>query len=133
MFLSVGLVTGVWVDFQLSQPPFDFYYANDTNNYGVMDLVNFLLYSPFSYLFAYLFDKWKIRGVITIFYIVGWTLAGIGFERLAVHFHVFTYTGWELKYSFLVYLIVQSCHVWCYHLVKRHYIRTKSPTGREWF
>jgi hypothetical protein len=121
------------VDFQLSQPPFDLYYANDTKNYGVMDLGNFLLYLPFSYLFAYLFDKWRIRGVITIFYIVGWTLVGIGYESLTVHFHVFTYTGWELKYSFMVYFIVQSCHVWCYHLVKRRYIRTKSQTGREWF
>lgn len=122
----------MFVDFHLGIPPRDLYDVNDVPEFELFELMAFLLYCPFAYLFAYLYDRWKIRGLGTTVYVFGWSVLAAVYEGIALYFHVYTYKNWNLGYSFLFYLIVQSLTLFIYHVIKQNYNRTKQATGQEW-
>lgn len=54
-------------------------------------------------------------------HILVWSIASVGFEALAVTFSVFQYYGWQLTYSFPVYLLTFGLNTLLYTLAKKHY------------
>lgn len=123
----------MYVDFHLGIPPVDLYDINDSSQYEWFDLLIFVLYCPFSYFFAYFLDRWRLRGLTITLYVLGWAAAAVSYEAFAAYLHVYDFQkGWNSGYSFVFYLTSQAVTVWFYGMIKRHYNRTKSPSGPEW-
>jgi hypothetical protein len=129
-FLAVGIPN--YVDFLIGVPPVDLYDVNDTNKVELFDIVLYYLNAPFAYLFVYFFDKWKISGLRIALYVSVCSAAATAYEALADFFHVFKYKGWNLGYSFVFYLAIQSFYLLLYYLIKNKYKRTKRDTGPDW-
>jgi hypothetical protein len=125
MMLSVMFALAL--DHSIGVPPFDLYDTNVNPKLTLPDFLTALLYMPFGYFFAYGYKVLKIKGLRIPLYILVWSLFGIGFEKLADHFHVFTYKGWSLRWSFLVYLFVQTTASALYHVLMRQLDRR--PAG----
>jgi hypothetical protein len=107
------------VDSLVAVKPFDLYDVNDSPKYEVMDVVIYYFNYPiYAYLFFYLYDKWKLKGIYRILYLIGFSLLSVFFEWLADHFHVFTYKGWKLWYSPFVYLGTYILYILNFHLAE---------------
>jgi hypothetical protein len=92
----------------------------DGPKYTIMDLFVYLLYGPYGYLLVYFYEKFEIRGLRIVFYIIFWALIGIAFEFINVKMGVFTYkAGYKLAYSFPIYLFIQSFLLLFYRYIKR--------------
>jgi hypothetical protein len=128
------LAVGIWnySDFLVGAPPIDLYDANDSSTHELFDIVYYYLNVPFSYIFVYLFDKWKIHGIGIVLYIISWSLVAVAYEGLTVYLHVYKYKGWTLGYSLVYYLAVQSFYLLLYYVIKHKYNQTKRETGPEW-
>lgn len=102
--------------------PYNVYDIMDTPKY---DLFDFLLYTiPFplvGYFYVYFYDKYLFRAPFQFMHILVWSIASVGFEALAVTFSVFQYNGWQLSYSFPVYLLTFGLNTLLYSLAKKHY------------
>ncbi|TVX98575.1 hypothetical protein [Paenibacillus cremeus] len=110
---------GQTTDYILAVPPYDLYDVNDRPDYEIFDFIlYFLLYPPAAYLVIYLYSKWTIKGLYIIPYIVGSAALSVGLESVAHIFHVFTYKGWKLIYSFAVYHAVWSLNILMLHFVQ---------------
>ncbi|MGV3466071.1 MAG: hypothetical protein ACO1OT_12355 [Heyndrickxia sp.] len=108
VIFTCGVFSGFLFDHSLSVEPVSFYDVNDKSTYQLFDFLSYLTYGPICYLFFYMYDRMK-RKSATI-YILIWSLISVGIEWYAVHFGVFHYrNGYKIYYSFLIYLIVQSC------------------------
>lgn len=119
--LSLGFGIAAYFDFYLGVPPLDLYDVNDTPDYELFELFVYALSSPFAYIFVYLFDLWKIRGIWISLYVLVWAAAGAAFEGLAAYMQVFHYKGWTVGYSFVFYLAIQSFLLFLYYLFKVKY------------
>jgi hypothetical protein len=119
LLLLYGPTVARLCDHLLASPKLDLYTLMDTQNYDLFDFFTYLLYAPFSYLFFYFYDKWKIRGYGIILYIFFCSIGGTLFEWVNKIFHVFTYKGWELPFSFSVYLVTQCLSLIFYHWINR--------------
>lgn len=114
-------------DHLLSSPNLDLYDVMDAPTYEIFDLLSYVLYPPFAYLFVYIFDKLNIRGFWIVTYIVIGSLGGIMYEWLSAYFNVFNYKGWHLRYSFSVYLISQTFTLLFFRYIKRtHELQTEN-------
>ncbi|TVY07123.1 hypothetical protein FPZ49_25365 [Paenibacillus cremeus] len=123
--MILSLSTALSMDHSIGVPPIDLY---DTNIYPwltLSELPTWGMYPISGYLFIYFYDKWKINGLGIPFYVFGWTLLGTAFEALSTAFGVFIYKGWSLKYSFLVYLIVQLMIVAVFRILMNEFHRAK--------
>ena len=120
LFLLIGTTIARLSDHLLASPKLDLYNIMDTPNYDFFDLITYFLYAPFSYLFVYFYDKWKIKGYWILVYLLLCTSGGTLFEWVNKEFGVFTYKGWRLSYSFSVYMAVQCFVLLFFHLVVRH-------------
>lgn len=102
--------------------PYNVYDIMDTPNY---DLFDFLLYTiPFplvGYFYVYFYDKYLFRAPFQFIHILVWSIASVGLEALAVTFSVFQYNGWQLSYSFPVYLLTFGLNTLLYSLAKKNY------------
>lgn len=122
LLLSFCIVFGMTLDHTASVPPFDLYDVNDNSRYNFMDLLTYLLYAPFGYVFVYVYDRLNIRGGLVTLYIIGGSIGSICFEWLSVKCGVFHYDkGYSMKYSIPAYLISQSLFLLFYHFLKRVY------------
>jgi hypothetical protein len=116
---------GQTVDYIIAVPPYDLYDVNDRPNYEIFDFIlYFLLYPPTAYLVIYFYNKWRIKGLYVIAYIVGCAILTVGLEWVAHFFHVFTYKNWILIYSFPVYFAVYGLNILVLHLAQ-YYIQRK--------
>ncbi len=96
----------------------DLYDVMDAPTYELFDLFTYALYAPFGYLLVYFFEKLTIRGLWIAVYIVIGSIGGTLFEWLALYFHVFTYKGWHLSFSFGVYLLSQIITLLFFNYIK---------------
>jgi len=108
LILVFGLTSAKIMDVLVGEAPFDYYDINDTPKVELMDVVLQFIYPPFAYLYIYLYERLHIRGISTALYVLISSFFGICFEWIFVCFGVFMYKGWNLFYSFTVYLYVQS-------------------------
>ncbi|MDQ0113729.1 hypothetical protein [Paenibacillus harenae] len=133
VFLLIGSGIAMYSDFHFGIPPVDLYDINDSKQYEWFDLVTFVLYSPFSYLFLYVFDRWRLEGLKISLYVLAWSIAAVAFEAFAVRLHVYNFQkGWNSGYSFVFYLASQTFMIWFYYTVKNNYNRTKKETSPDW-
>jgi hypothetical protein len=103
-----NLFLGQMTDFILGKPPLDYYYYNDIAGYEIFDLILYVFpYTAFAYLIDYIYHWRRFRGWRLVGYVLAGALVTTGIEWVSVrYFHVFTYTGWRLSYSFAVYILV---------------------------
>ncbi|KEO83709.1 hypothetical protein [Tumebacillus flagellatus] len=78
-------------DFTFGGGSLDYYDVNDSPRYCLMDLATYFFYAPFGYFFIALYERWEIRGLRTVFYILGWSAVAVGIEFVMDFFHVITY------------------------------------------
>lgn len=120
LFFMCGVTFGFFFDHVLSVIPVSFYDVNDTSKLEFMDFVSYWMYGPVSYLFFYLYDLLKVRIKFIPLYILSSTLISTCFEWCTVKIGIFHYDhGYGLGISFVIYLMVHSCWVWFYYLMKR--------------
>ena len=108
-------------DHLLAGPHVDLYDIMDGNKIEYADLFTYLLYAPAAYVFIYVYDWLKPKGIFFTLYILVCSIGGITVEWTAHLFDVFTYKEWNIFYSFTVYLIVQPLTIWFFHLIKNRH------------
>ncbi|ULL16888.1 hypothetical protein DVH26_22035 [Paenibacillus sp. H1-7] len=105
VYTLYGVFTGLCLDHTLSVNPVDFYDVNDNSSYEFMDFLTYVMYGPFTYLFAYLHDTLKVKPPIDPLFVFGWSLLSVVVEWVAVQAGVFHYkNGYTIFYSFPIYL-----------------------------
>jgi hypothetical protein len=107
------------VDSLIAVQPYDLYDVSDSSKYEIIDVViYYICYPPYAYIFVYFYDKWKLKGILRILYIIGFTLLSTALEWVSVIFHVFTYKGWHIWYSPFVYLGVYTSYILMHHVTE---------------
>ncbi|WP_078378543.1 hypothetical protein [Sutcliffiella halmapala] len=120
LFLLIGMNSGVVFDHTISIPPFDFYDVNDSSYFELYDFLSYIMYGPFAYFFFYFYQKWKIKGYLTMLYIIMWSIVAMFVEGLAAHFGVFHYKGgYIFIYSFPFYFLIQSLTLWLFTYIMK--------------
>jgi hypothetical protein len=120
VFTVFSIFISQTIDSIIAVVPFDFYDVNDSPKFEVMDAAMYFLHYPaYTYIFLYFYDKWKLKGIYRIFYLIGYSLISVFFEWLADHFHVFTYKGWKLWYSPFVYIFTYILFTLFFHLTQK--------------
>ncbi|RIX60083.1 hypothetical protein D3P08_00370 [Paenibacillus nanensis] len=116
--LMIGVTFGLIFDHTLHVPPFDLYDTGDSSKYEWFDILSYLMYSPFGYLFIYGVERLRINGITVIGYIALWTCFSILVEWLGEEVGLFHYkNGYKLLYSIPIYLVLQSIHLAAYRAV----------------
>ena len=136
--LSAVTITIIWTfnvflallaDITLSVKPNDFYFTIDHKRHELFDvLLHFATYPTLSYFVVTFYQYNKPKGLKRLSFIIFWAGVAIVIEWISVKFHVFTYTGWKLYLSFLVYLVVFAASIWLSNFIeKKHpYIWTST-------
>ncbi|MGG3471036.1 hypothetical protein ABES02_26650 [Neobacillus pocheonensis] len=106
--------------------PYDLYRLTDTEKYEIFDVILDMVYLPFGYLCVYFYDKLHPKGIKIVLYILTWAIFSVGFEFIAVKFHVFNYHGWKLIYSFPTYIVVISGILCFYRFLLSYYKKNPS-------
>lgn len=118
VFFMCGFFTGFFFDHSLSVEPVSYYDVNDKSSYQIMDFLSYITYGPVSYLFFHIYDR--LRPVSIPIYILIGSLISTGLEWGAVHAGIFHYRhGYNLYFSFPIYLLVQSCWLALYYRYHR--------------
>lgn len=125
LLVLFNVFLGQTVDSFIGVPPYDLYDVNDRKEYEIFDgILYFFHYPPSAYLVTYFYDKWRIKGLYVIAYIICCALITTGLEWMAVIFHVFNYKGWKLIYSAPVYMAVYGLNILVLKL-GQYYLRRK--------
>jgi hypothetical protein len=121
LLITFSMAIARVVDHLLAGPSINFYDVLDSGKYELFDLLCYVPYAPFAYIFVYIYDHWKIEGLYTCFYILIFSLIGIGFEWLSTTplIDFFKYHNWKIVYSLPIYLVIQPITLWFYHLIKK--------------
>lgn len=106
-------------DNSLGAPPFDFYDIMDGPAYTGMDLVVYLLYPPFAYLFLLVYKKLQVSNRYSLVFILCFTTAALAIEWVYYKMGVFQYkNGNSIVYSICSYLFIQSLLVVFYRFLQ---------------
>jgi hypothetical protein len=109
LIMLYGLTLSSVFDNSFAAYSLDFYDIMDGPLYTVMDFFVYFLYPPFGYFFLYFYKKFRIRSIGNIFYIFLCSLIATLIEFIFMKCNIFSYlNGYGLKYSFCVYIVVQS-------------------------
>lgn len=120
LYFLFGVFIGFLFDHTISVWPVDYYDVNDNSTYQFMDFLTYLMYGPFSYLFAYAYNYFKVKLSFTPLYILVWSLVAFFMEFLAKSVGVFHYkNGYTIFYSFPIYLIVYSMQSYLYRFLTK--------------
>ena len=99
--------------------PFNYYDIMDGPKYTGMDLVVYLLYPPYGYLFLFFYKKFCIDDKHFVFFISIAAIASFCFEWVNHKMGVFHYkNGYQIIYSPSFYLISQTLLILYYRLVE---------------
>ncbi|SEO96443.1 hypothetical protein [Paenibacillus sp. OV219] len=129
MLFSLDLAKGL--DNTIGLEPFIFYNTNINPKFDFADALTWVLYPMIGYLFTYIFNRYRIEGMMITIYIIAWSCFAIVFECVCVYFEGFTYIEWKLYYSFCVYLTVQMLYVLMFTTLKRRYVIDKREAKRS--
>lgn len=118
LFVIAGITFVVSFDHTIGIPPFDFYDVNGKSADQFIDILSYIMYGPFGYFFLYFYDKFQIKGLKQIIYVIIWTVLATIAEFAANYFGVYHYkNGYILFYSVPVYLFVQSLNIVLYRFI----------------
>jgi len=119
VYLMCGIFFGFLFDHTLSVLPVRYYVINDSSTFEWMDFLSHVMYGPFSYFFFYLYDFFNFKPRFSLLYILVWSFVSVGIERLCVLIGIFHYQhGYNIFYSFVIYLLVQSIWILIYRMIK---------------
>ncbi|MCA1054950.1 hypothetical protein LCM10_08130 [Rossellomorea aquimaris] len=119
---SFNVFLALLADITLTVKPYELYFTIDHKTHELFDLVlHFITYPTLPYFVVNSYQHYKPNGLKFLLFVVFWAGAAIAIEWTSVQFHVFTYTGWKLYLSFLVYLIVFAAAIWLSNLVEKKY------------
>jgi hypothetical protein len=138
--LSSVTITIIWTfnvflallaDITIGVKPNEFYYTIDHKTHELFDvLLHFATYPTLPYFVVNVYQHIKPKRLKLLFYIIFWSGVAISLEWISMKFHVFTYTGWKLYLSFLVYLVVFAANIWLSNLIeKKHPYKSTSNRG----
>jgi hypothetical protein len=119
LMMIFSLTVARLADHLLATPRHDLYNIMDSGKFDAFDLVLYLVYAPFGYIFVYVYEWLKVKGYWILIYILLWSIFGAFFEWVSVQFKVFVYNGWELKYSFTFYVASQAITLLLYIYLKK--------------
>lgn len=115
VYFLFGFFTGILCDHVLSTPPIDLYDVGDKSSYEIMDFIAYFMFSPFSYLFAYVYKRFNIKLKYAPLYVLLYSIIATLSELLADSFGVFHYKkGYTIYNSFSIYLLVFTCEIYLY-------------------
>lgn len=118
VYFLFSFYMGIVLDHSISVNPFDFYDVNDNSSYQFIDFLTYLMYGPFGYIFIFCYDYFKIKSQYSPLYILVWVFISIGMEFFAQSLGVYHYkNGYEIFYSFPVYLLVFSIGLCLYRFL----------------
>jgi hypothetical protein len=101
-----GLTYIATTDYALAATPFVLYSCGDNETYEpITAIAHLFMYTPFSFMFLYLYDKWEVRGKKLVLFLAGWTCFSIFFEWLNIQTGFLEYKHWSLYYSIPAYPI----------------------------
>lgn len=121
LYLLCCMFFGFLHDHTLSVLPVSYYEINDSSSFEFMDFLSHAVYAPYSYLFFYLLNLFRIKPRFTLLYILIWAFVSVAFERLFVFLGIFHYqNGYNTYYSFLIYLFVLSLWVLFYFIIQTY-------------
>lgn len=128
-YFSFVMIVMIWVynlalvgtiDYFLVATPFKLYYFGDNPTYELSAaLFHLFMYPCASLLFLFAYDKWKLYGTKTIWYILCWTGFALLFEWISVRNHALIYTGWKLYYSIPVYPLTAILLIIVFRFMKK--------------
>jgi hypothetical protein len=133
LFLFFGLTLGFVFEFTIGGGLIDFYKLNDSDRYELFDVIYFLLFAPFGYLFVYLYDTFHINKKTFIVYIMAWALMGVGMQWVFTLINIIDFKkDYRVPYSFAIFLITQTITALYYELVssKRQIFRRSKRNTR---
>lgn len=127
--LSVVTIHVIWTfnvfvallaDITIGVKPNQFYFTIDHKTHELFDVIlHFITYPTLPYFVVNIYQRYKPKNIKLIFYLIFWAGAAIDLEWFSVKFHVFTYTGWKLSLSFMVYLVVFAANIWLVNIVEK--------------
>jgi hypothetical protein len=118
VFVVCGIFTGFFFDHSVSVQPVSFYDVNDNSSYQFFDFLSYLAFGFISYLFFYIYDRF--RPMSKAIYILLWSIMYIGLEYCAQLVGIYHYNhGYNIFYSFPIYLLVCSCWVGFYYKIMK--------------
>ncbi|MCO7176207.1 hypothetical protein ACFP7A_10000 [Sporolactobacillus kofuensis] len=107
IMLLISIYLSALFDNTLCVHPFNFYYVNNTSIPGFWDLMSYLMFGPFAYLFVYIYSILKKNRATYFIYIVVWAIVALFAEALAWHAGVYRYqNGYQMFFSLPIYLLV---------------------------
>jgi hypothetical protein len=129
--MSAVTVTIIWTfnvflallaDITITVKPYELYFTIDHKTHELFDVVlHFVTYPALPYFVVNSYQHYKPKGLKLLSFVVFWGGVAIALEWTSVQFNVFTYTGWKLYFSFLVYLIVFAVTIWLANFVEKKY------------
>lgn len=123
MILSLvwGSASSMLMDFTIGGGLMDFYRVNDSNRFELTDLLTYLTFAPFGYLFIYFYERLKIRKTTLIYYILSWTVVGYGVQAVSEWMKMTVYQrGYKAEYNIPIFLVVQTITALFYAYLKAH-------------
>ncbi|WP_191557127.1 hypothetical protein [Metabacillus idriensis] len=130
LIFTFSAFIGLTADHILAIPPYDIYDVNDSPKFEVWDFIYYSMYGFFGYFFLYLYQQWRIRGIITIGYIIIWSVFSVFYEWIAVLVGIFDFSkGYKIQYSFPVYLFIQTFFIIFFHFVTKEYDKLKEKSS----
>jgi hypothetical protein len=107
-------------DITITVKPNDFYYTIDHKTHELFDVIlHFITYPTLPYFVVHFYQYKKPKGLRQLFYLIFWAGVAIAIEWTSVRFHVFTYTGWKLYFSFCTYFIVFAANIWLTKFIEK--------------
>ncbi|WP_244905493.1 hypothetical protein [Paenibacillus physcomitrellae] len=137
--LSAVTITVIWTfnvflallaDITISVKPYELYFTIDHKTHELFDVIlHFATYPALPYFVVNFYQFNKPKGLKCFLYLILWAVLAITSEWISVKFHVFTYTGWKLYLSFLVYLVVFAVNIWLAGFIERRHPYKRTSVG----
>ncbi len=133
LLFLINPVIGRTVDTALAIHPLDIYSSFDKNTYEVFDEITYsIVYSFYGYVFYYFYDKY--HKLPSWLHVGIWAVSSTIFEWISIRFDVFHYHQWHLQYSFIVYLLVFTFHIFFFKWASKqlHYTSERIQQLKKW-
>ncbi|WP_244199388.1 hypothetical protein [Halobacillus trueperi] len=122
LFMLLGFTIGVFFDFTIGGGLFDFFKLNDTDHYELFDFCYYLIFAPFSYFFIYFYDTFNVNKKTFNFYILLWVIVGVIMQWVFTKLGIVEFqNGYEISYSFAVFLITQTFTALYFELIRSRF------------
>jgi hypothetical protein len=120
LLLVFSITVARVVDHVIAGPHVNLYDIMDNGDFELFDLLCYIPYAPFGYIFIYIYDKYSLKGLRLIFYIILFSICSMGFEWLTgtKFISYLKYASWKPIYSLPIYLVVQPCTILFFHFIQ---------------